>query len=149
MELRKHPLIEKLRSLQLPSADYVVAGSGPLLAYGIRADIRDLDIVARGTAWKRVIALAAPTPAPSGHGRMVLLFDGAIEVFDCWLPGTKGPDGLIDEAELIEGIPFCPLKEVLDWKRRSDRRKDREDVKLIRGFVDRQFASGYEPHGTD
>lgn len=135
MELSSHPLIETLRSLQLPPSDYVVAGSGPLLAHGLRQEIRDLDVVARGAAWKQVLDLSDPVPAPSGYGRMVLLFDGAIEVFDCWLPGTKEPDDLIDGAEFIDGIPFCPLREVLDWKVRLDRPKDREDIKLIKEYL--------------
>ncbi|CAM5330300.1 hypothetical protein SALBM311S_07645 [Streptomyces alboniger] len=67
---------------------------------------------------------------------MVLLFDDTIEVFDRWLPGTKQPDYLIEEAEFIDGIPFCPLQEVLDWKVRLDRQKDRQDVELIREYLD-------------
>lgn len=132
MELSKHPLIEKLRSLQLPLSDFVVAGSGPLLAHGLRDDIGDLDVVARGTAWKLVLGLDDPVLAPSGHGQMVLLFDGAIEVFDRWLPDGKSPDELIADAEIIGGIPFCTLRDVLDWKVRSDRRKDRSDIELIK-----------------
>ncbi|MDT0418010.1 hypothetical protein ACFY1V_17450 [Streptomyces sp. NPDC001255] len=131
MELSAHPLVKKLLSLHLPVAEYVVAGSGPLLAHGLREDVGDLDVVARGEAWKRAEDLHSPAPAPSGHGHMVVLFNGAIEVFDTWLPGTQGPDELIDRAEMIQGIPFCPLTEVLDWKRRADREKDHADVTLI------------------
>ncbi|MFV0128319.1 hypothetical protein ACLGI4_11455 [Streptomyces sp. HMX112] len=132
MELTEHPLIRKLLALGLPAADYVIAGSGPLLAHGLRDTIGDLDIVARGAAWRRVLGWADPVPAPSGHGRMVLLCGGGIEVFDRWLPGTRGPDEMIDGAEWVRGIPFCPLREVLMWKELYDREKDREDVRLIR-----------------
>ncbi|MEU1822648.1 hypothetical protein ABZ502_09365 [Streptomyces abikoensis] len=137
MELSEHPLIEKLRSLQFPHTDYVVAGSGPMLAHGLRDSVRDLDVVARGAAWTLATDLGDPIPAPSGYGRMVLLLDGAIEVFDRWLPGTKSTDELIESAELIGGIPFCPLRDVLDWKARSGRQKDRVDVKLIREYLER------------
>ncbi|GAA3120843.1 hypothetical protein GCM10010521_05210 [Streptomyces rameus] len=135
MELRQHPFIRELLSLNLPSTDYVVAGSGPLLAHGLRQGVSDLDVVARGGAWKIASSLAEAVSAPSGHGLMVVLFEGHIEIFDRWLPGTQDSDGLIDSAELIQGIPFCPLSEVLAWKMRSNRHKDQQDIELIRGYI--------------
>ncbi|MFF4949745.1 hypothetical protein [Streptomyces chattanoogensis] len=135
MELRGHPLVRKLLSLELPSSDYVVAGSGPLLAHGLRAEVTDLDVVARGEAWKIATSIADPKPPPSGHGLRVAIFDGGIEVFDRWLPGTPDADDLIDGAELIEGIPFCPLSVVLDWKRRADRGKDQADIRAIKEYL--------------
>ncbi|MET7689954.1 hypothetical protein ABZT06_18565 [Streptomyces sp. NPDC005483] len=132
MELSGHPLIRKLLSLKLPPTEYVVAGSGPLLARGLRNVIGDLDLVARGAAWKIALELADPVIAPSGCGRLVSLFQGDIEVFDRWLPGAPEPDAMIDGAEWIQGIPFCSLSEVLAWKERLHREKDQEDIKLIR-----------------
>ncbi|MFJ9006245.1 hypothetical protein [Streptomyces canus] len=132
MELSGHPLIRKLLSLNLPPAEYVIAGSGPLLAHGLRDTIGDLDLVARGAAWKIALGLADPVIAPSGCGRLVSLFQGDIEVFDRWLPGTREPDTMIDGAEWIQGIPFCSLAEVLAWKERLNREKDQEDIRLIR-----------------
>lgn len=137
MDLTEHPLVQRLLSLGLAHQDYVVAGSGPLLAHGIRENVGDLDIVARGAAWKAVADLAEPVPAPSGHGRMVRLFDGSLEFFDSWLPGSSGPDSLIERAEFICGIPFCPLPDVLAWKGRSTRQKDRDDLLLIRNHLAR------------
>ncbi|GGJ94302.1 hypothetical protein GCM10011583_27220 [Streptomyces camponoticapitis] len=141
MDLRRVSLILKLLSLGLPPDDYVVAGSGPLLAHGLRDEIGDLDLVARGAAWKAVSTMAVPVAAPSGHGRMVVLADGQIEVFDRWLPGTGDPGRLIESAERVQGIPFCPLREVLGWKERSDRPKDRADVELIKDYLSRADTS--------
>ncbi|MFF8613493.1 hypothetical protein [Streptomyces sp. NPDC015350] len=135
MDLTEHPFVRKLLSLDLAVDDYVVAGSGPMLAHGLRKTVGDLDVVARGAAWKVAVGLADPIPAPSGHGHMVLLFDGCLEVFDRWLPGSAEPDELIEAAEFIQGIPFCPLTEVAAWKRRSNRRKDREDLVLIQNYL--------------
>jgi hypothetical protein len=132
VELSEHPLIRELCSLALPAGDYVVTGSGPLLAHGLRDVERDLDIVARGDAWKAVLRLADPVVPLSGYGCLVSLFGGHIEVFDRWLPGSPGPDAMIEAAEWVQGIPFSPLSEVLAWKERLDRPKDQEDVRLIR-----------------
>ncbi|MFI8436626.1 hypothetical protein ACIGJO_23330 [Streptomyces sp. NPDC079020] len=134
--LHDHPLVGKLLSLGLERGDFVVAGSGPLLAHGLRSAVGDLDVVARGAAWERATALADPVAAPSGYGLMVLLFDGGLEVFDRWLPGTPGPDELIEGAEWIHGLPFCPLREVLEWKRTTLRQKDRKDILLIEKHLD-------------
>lgn len=135
MELAGHPLIREPLSLGLPTVDYVVAGSGPLLAHGLRSTVRDLDVVARGETWKATLELADPVVAPSGHGSLVSLVDGDIEVFDRWLPGSPEPDRLIEGAEYVQGIPFCPLREVLTWKERLNRQKDQEDVKLLRDHL--------------
>ncbi|MFB7509743.1 hypothetical protein [Streptomyces broussonetiae] len=135
MELDGHPLIRELRSLELPAADYVVAGSGPLLAHGLRSVVHDLDIVARGDAWKAALRLGTPETPPSGSGCLVSLFDGDIEVFDRWLPGSPGPDEMIEAAEWVQGIPFSPLRDVLTWKEGLGRQKDQQDVKLIRDYL--------------
>ncbi|GGT15802.1 hypothetical protein GCM10010207_13570 [Streptomyces atratus] len=142
MDLTEHPFVRKLLSLDLAPGDYVVAGSGPMLAHGLREAVGDLDVVARGAAWKTAVSLAEPVPAPSGHGRMVLLFGGCLEVFDRWLPGSAEPDELIEAAEFIQGIPFCPLREVAAWKGRSNRRKDREDLVLIQKFLNGNGRKG-------
>ncbi|MEU9704251.1 hypothetical protein [Streptomyces sp. NPDC047981] len=138
MELRQHPFVRELLDLHLPPADYVVAGSGPLLAHGLRQDVSDLDVVARGDAWKIALRNAEAKVPPSGHGLMVVLFEGDIEIFDRWLPGARDTDELIESAQLVQGIPFCPLSEVLEWKMRSNREKDKRDIKLINDHLGRQ-----------
>ncbi|WP_416902039.1 hypothetical protein [Micromonospora echinospora] len=123
----RHPLIRMLRALDLPTADYVVFGSGPLLAHNLRTALGDLDVVARGAAWDRLAAMGRPVPAPSGHGRMVRF---QIEAVDRWLPGFD-TDALIAAAEWHAGIPFAPLAEVRRSKLTTCRPKDRADLALI------------------
>ncbi|MEV5345648.1 hypothetical protein [Streptomyces achromogenes] len=43
---------------------------------------------------------------------------------------------MIEAAEWVEGIPFSPLGEVLAWKERLGRPKDREDIRLIRRHLE-------------
>ncbi|TXJ75184.1 hypothetical protein E2C11_24450 [Streptomyces lavendulae] len=140
MELAKHPLVRALRSLDLPTTDFVVTGSGPLLAHGLRKVVHDLDVVARGQAWQAVLHLGACEVPSSGCGGLVSLFGGRIEIFDRWLPGSPGPDQMIESAEWVQGIPFSPLREVLAWKERLGRQKDRDDAKLIRDYLSRSVG---------
>jgi hypothetical protein len=131
MVLSDHRLIRLLGTLRLPPSDYVVTGSGPLLAYGLKTTVHDLDLVARGAAWTKAAARGRVSLAASGQGLRVELFDGCIEVFDHWLAGFTDIDAMIDAAVTVEGIPFMSLADTLRWKRGLGRAKDLADIALI------------------
>jgi hypothetical protein len=125
-----HVLIECLRGYGFDPAHYVIFGSGPMLPHGLRTDLGDLDVVARGPVWDHARTLAdGARRAPSGHGSVVLL-DGVLEIFDRWLPGWD-TDYLIGEAQIIDGLPFAPLSAVHTSKRCTARTKDFRDLDLI------------------
>jgi hypothetical protein len=121
-------LVREFLSYGLDTDDYVIGGSGPLLAHGIRGRISDLDVIARGAAWERAVALGARREPPCGGVNAVYLLDGAIEVVDGWFPERWSVDRLIDEAEIIDGIRFLSLRLTLEWKRLLGREKDRADI---------------------
>ena len=121
----------ELLSLDLPRSDYAIAGSGPLFARGLIPSVGDLDVVARGEAWRRVVALGPVDEAPEAGVHRVVLFDGRVEVLDGWYPLVWNVDELIDGAEVIDGMPFVRLQ-VVEWtKSRSRRPKDREHLRLL------------------
>ncbi|MFI2039153.1 hypothetical protein ACH470_31580 [Streptomyces bottropensis] len=136
--VREHPFFKRLISLGLPVDDYVIAGSGPMFAHGIRGDIGDVDVVAGGAAWGRALELGKPEVAPFGYAQHVVLFDGSVEILDGWFGYPV--DALIAEAEIIEGIRFMPLVRVLEWKVKFmgsevGREKDCRDIALIRRYM--------------
>lgn len=131
MTLSDHKLIRLLESLALPASDYVVTGSGPLLAYGLKNDIHDIDVVARGRAWEMATRLRRPRRAQSGLGLRVVLSGGDIEVFDHWVGGLDDVDAMIDSADFVDGLPFLSLTDTLRWKRGLGRAKDLADIALI------------------
>ena len=135
MALSEHRAFGLLGKLALPSEDFIVTGSGPLLAHGLRASIHDLDLVARGKAWELAAGMAPVVGSLSGFGRRIVLFHGAVEVFDHWLDESTDVDAMIDGAELIEGVPFMPLRDTLRWKRRLGRAKDLADIRLIERYL--------------
>lgn len=53
-------LVELMTELDLDRRDFVIFGSGPLLAHGLRRRISDLDVVARGKVWRRVSTYGFP-----------------------------------------------------------------------------------------
>lgn len=128
------PKFELLRGLDLPVADYVIFGSAAMWARGLRQRIDDIDIVARRLAWKVVASLGTPTTTPSGYGRMVELYDGRLQFFDRWISPGWNVDELIGEAEMIDGLPFAPLKQVYRSKLETNRPKDADDLRALREY---------------
>jgi hypothetical protein len=128
LSIRDNQLVREFLSYDLDPDDYVIAGSGPLLAHGMRAQISDLDVIARGAAWDRAVALGKRRDPPFGGVNAVYLLDGAIEVLDGWFPDRWSAGRLIDEADIIEGVRFLPLRLTLEWKKLLGREKDRADI---------------------
>lgn len=133
MALRDHPIFQKLISLNLPSGDFVIAGSAPMLAHGLKRSIGDIDIVARGEAWKIALDLGQAAKSPLGPAQRVVLCEGDIEILDGWFDYPV--DSLIEEGELIDGLRFLPLARTMEWKSFLGRDIDLEDIELIKGFL--------------
>lgn len=125
----KH-LIEIVRKLELPAGDWAVFGSCPMAIRGLKDHCHDLDIIARGAAWEKALTLGDVVQAPM-RDHVVRLHDNSIEIFDGWKPGDWDIDALIDSAELIDGIPYVQLDEVLKWKKRMLRNSDVRDIKVL------------------
>lgn len=133
--MNKQAIITKIKQLRLPAGQYVVFGSGPLAAHGIR-DSHDIDIAVTTELYQKMKAEGWPEktwPDKTGH---YLVKDG-YEITHEWNYGTYRPDidWLINQAEYIDSIPFVPLTEVLKWKRAYGRDKDKADIKLIEKFL--------------
>jgi hypothetical protein len=133
LRIPDHPLFIHLRELHLPAKDYVVFGSGPLWVRGIRPG-KDLDLLARGKAWDMLKNMGS---VEEGDGcSHIIRFDGAnIEVFDQWCTPGCNVDEIIDHANVIEGIPFARLGDVLCWKNDMKRKKDKTDVELVEKYL--------------
>jgi hypothetical protein len=133
--MSRSALTDALRALALPVEDYVVFGSGPMFAHGLRTELRDLDVIARRAAWAKACRDGEPESAPSGCGSVVRLHHGRIEIFNAWTSPAWDVAALIDSAQVIDGIPYVPLPIVLRWKLSSDRPKDRADVIAICAYL--------------
>jgi hypothetical protein len=134
-QLAGHPLIRRLAvlvtELDLDRRDFVIFGSGPLLAHGLRDGIRDLDIVARGAVWRRVRAYGCPGTGSISGAPMALFWDGLIQFSAGWISADWEADDLIGRAERIQGWPFAPLADVLAYKRILLRPKDHPDIAAL------------------
>jgi len=132
--IKKHPIIAKLLSLNLPTHDYAVFGSGPMFAHGIKDLDHDIDLIARGDAWEMACQIGEPQEVLEGN-QGVILFDGEVEIFNGWAPNTWDTDKLIDQADVIEGIRFVSLEQVLKWKEIKGRDKDKLHIEMIKNHL--------------
>lgn len=125
-----HPYLTELLALELTPCDYVLFGSGPLLARGWIEDVGDLDVLARGRAWERARALGEVEHLAEWNVSVVNIGD-VITVGQRWAIGDPDVDELIETADLISGIPCARLEAVVAYKQISDRPKDRAHIQII------------------
>lgn len=127
-------IFDKVKELNLPIGQYVVFGSGPLAAYGIR-ESRDVDLLITNSLYIKLKNEGWEEKEWSDGGFYLMHKD--VEADDSWQYGkyNPSPEEIIKKAEIIEGIPFAPLVEVLKWKQSYGRPKDLADVKLIKDYL--------------
>jgi hypothetical protein len=123
-------IFAQVKALKLPNGQSVVFGAGPLAAHGIRPT-NDVDLFVTTALYQHLLAAGWSEQTTSTGG--LYLADGIYEADDTWDYGAYNPtiEELIDMAEVIGGVPFAPLGEVLKWKRAFGRPKDVVDVRLI------------------
>jgi hypothetical protein len=140
--LAENPLLRRLlvlvEDLGLNRDDFVIFGSAPLLAHGLRPRIRDLDVVARGETWQRALERGVPIRGYLNDAPMASFWGGRIEFSRGWISDSWHADTIIDNAETIEGLPYARLTDVLTYKQTLRRHKDIRDIDAIIAFLRRQ-----------
>lgn len=121
-------LFNRLRALDLPNRSFAVFGSGPLAAHGVIDKVGDLDVITRDEAWEVVEQLG--TVVMYGDDAVVDLGDG-LTFGRSWAYGNVDIERLIDDAELIDGLPFVQLDAVVAYKRIAGRPKDLRHIELM------------------
>ena len=138
----KHELTNLLRRLiddeGFAEDEFVVTGSARMLMTGHRTRISDIDIVARGETWHRAVELVSLgrgyTEFTAISGAMVVrLYEGLVEVCDTWFMGEADTDDLIEGAEVMEGLRFITHEDLVAYKRKLNRPKDRSDLAALAG----------------
>lgn len=121
-------LVMLVTELDLDCRDFVIFGSGPLLAHGLRRRIRDLDIVARGAVWQQASQHGSPATGCINGAPLALFWGGLIQLSQGWVSDDWDADDLIDRAEVIQGLPYAQLTDVLAYKQMLLRPKDHQDI---------------------
>lgn len=124
-------LLETLDSIELPDGQYAIFGSGPMAVRGLR-EPGDLDVIVSSLLWLQLLSMFPSEVLDDGGGKISV---GAVDLFDSWGPGDWSIEGLIANAELIDGHRYVRLEEVLAWKIERSKPKDLPDIKILEQYL--------------
>lgn len=129
MEKNLGKLLKKFKKLNLPDGEYAIYGSGPLGARGIR-DVNDLDVIVSNGLYLKL------KEKYSKNFKKDRITIGKIEIYPCWKwePKINQLENAIKQSELIEGIRFIRLNDMINYKKKMGRTKDFDDIKLIESY---------------
>ena len=126
----KSEIVAKVKALALPKNSYVVFGSCPLAAAGIR-EANDIDLLVSEEIFKKLRVAGWEELQKSSNDKP--LVHDVFEAHDNWNFNSYKPTlaHLLSDATVIDDVPFASLAEVRKWKVSSGRPKDLADIKLI------------------
>ncbi|PIR87279.1 MAG: hypothetical protein COU11_01270 [Candidatus Harrisonbacteria bacterium CG10_big_fil_rev_8_21_14_0_10_49_15] len=128
--MTKDEIIDKTKILNFPKDSYVVFGSCPLAAAGIR-EANDIDFLVSEELFAK-LQKAGWEELDKGKKDKPLTKD-MFEAHKSWEFSSYNPtlEHLLSTAQVIDGVPFASLEEVRKWKAASGRPKDLIDIDLI------------------
>lgn len=128
-------ILEKIKSLNIPIGKYIVIGSSILEVKGIRK-ANDIDIlILDGEFDKLRTAGFQEKRYPDGN---ITLVGNNFEISNKFISGYRQNPGVaISKAEIINGVPFMTLRELIKYKQFMRRVKDLKDIKLIKSYLDK------------
>lgn len=129
--IRANPLVRELIAMSLDADQFVVFGSAPLLAHGLRAQVRDLDIVARGAVMQWAQERGTLGVGTHSGDPVWQHLGGRIQFSTGWISDRWDVGELIENAEVIDGLRFACLRDVLSYKQELRRPKDLVDIRAI------------------
>ena len=126
-------LLIDFKKLKLPDGSYAIYGSGPLGVRGIR-DIRDLDVIVTDELYQKL------KEKYLRDSKKELIKLGEIEIYPIWAwnPTFAGLKQTINRAELIDGLRFVLLEDLVKWKQKMGRPKDFKDIELINNYLKKE-----------
>jgi len=131
---RTEQLFDAVRALGLPAGKFVIIGSGPLGARGIK-ECGDVDVLVTQDVWDEYRTREGWRLKQKAPGKTSLDNGQGIELWYDRIPGTWDVERLIAEADIINGLPFDRLQNIREWKKLYDRPKDKGDIEAIDRFL--------------
>ncbi|MBN1779221.1 MAG: hypothetical protein JW816_03315 [Candidatus Buchananbacteria bacterium] len=118
-----------IKKLNLPVGTFAIFGSGPMAVRGIR-ESHDIDLIVRTSVWND---LSARHEVIGENKNLIKI--GNIEIWKDRVNLSDKIDEMIDNAEIINDLPFVKLSYLLEWKKFMNRDKDKKDIILIKQYL--------------
>ena len=126
-------IVERIKALNFPIGQYVIIGSGPLDALGIRP-ANDIDIAVMPELFKTLRA-SGEWEKEERYGKIFLKRSGLdINPELSWSDYPTTTKEAIASALVIDGISFMNLEELKRFKTALGREKDKADIALIEKY---------------
>lgn len=128
-------LFKRVKELNLPIGKYALFGSAPL---GIRnlKDCHDVDIIVTEELWNEYKnKYGWELKEMPNKFKDVYLYNSDIELWKKWRAGNWNIENLIRDAEIIDGLSFVKLEEMIKWKKMNGREKDLKDVEVAENYI--------------
>lgn len=118
-------ILSEFKKLKLADKKYVVFGSAPLAIRKLR-DVKDLDVLVTKDLYKRLKRKFFK------NVKKEKIKIGKIEIFSsAYYINIKLA---IKRGEVIGGVRFLSLEDLIKWKNKMGRKKDLKDLKLIEKY---------------
>ena len=118
----------------MPVDQYAVFGSATMFVHGLVKKFHDIDVIATGEAWEIAQKNGLTTTGTHSTDTKESFFCNKIEIFNKWHPGEWNHLQLIQNADVIDGIRFVKLEDVLRYKKILNRKKDQEHIKILEKY---------------
>lgn len=126
MPFDRDAIIREVTALGFPPSTVLVHASAALVLHGLLGTARDIDLAASPAGWQHALTLGNPVRATVDE---LITPASDIEVFSGWLGDDVTP--LLERAVPIAGLSVASLADVLSFKRRLNRPKDQEHIRLL------------------
>jgi hypothetical protein len=124
-------IVRQIQALGLPGRQYIVIGSGPLVALSIIPYGNDIDLAVSPELYAYL--RKAGWEEHEGPGGKPVLARGDFDVGVGY--GDWSLEQLLEDAFFIDGVPFTSIDKVTAWKRAKNRPKDAEHIRLIEAYL--------------
>jgi hypothetical protein len=130
-------LFNNLKELNLPIGEYAIFGSGPMGIRDLR-EMHDIDIIITEKIYNEYVRKngweVKNIYENNDCFRGLVNHNLCIEMWKDWYTGWDIIE-LIKESEIIKGLPFIKLEQLLKWKKFFAKEKDLKDVEIIEKFL--------------
>lgn len=133
--MSNNDLFQRVKELKLAIGKYALFGSAPM---GVRElkECSDIDLIVDEEIWEEYKNKPGWNYQITENGvEHIESQDGKIELWHDWRPWYQDNGRFINDAEIIDGLPFVKLDYVLEWKKKFGREKDLKDIEAIEKFL--------------